>query len=169
MFVMLGAWRQTNFRWTVAERMGSAFSEAAVSITITSLTNALSIGIGAVTHFESVRVFCIYTSVAVVFDYFFKVTFFAACIVLLGRREAANLHAITFRQAVPKSVAGRPNGPTSCVACPARPTGLKRTLLAPVNFCECLSSPSLALWGVGSLLCPCRSIVWHPRRADSCH
>ena len=106
MFVMLAAWRQTNFRLTVPERMGAAFSEAATSITITSLTNALSIGIGVATQFQSVRVFCVYTSVAVVFDYFFKVTFFAACIVLTGRREAANLHAVTFSKALPKSEAG---------------------------------------------------------------
>lgn len=136
MFVMLAAWRQTNFRLTVAERMGSAFSEAAASITITSLTNALSIGIGAATHFQSVRAFCVYTSVAVIFDYFYKVTFFAGCIVLLGRREAANLHAITFRKAVPMSEAGR-LATSSCACRLARPSGLTHTLLAPVTLSEC--------------------------------
>ena len=106
MFIMLAAWRQTDFRWTVEERMGKTFSEAAVSITITSLTDALSIGIGSITKFRSVRVFCTYTVIAIVFDYFYQITFFAACMVLSGRREANNLHPITCTKVVPKSQAG---------------------------------------------------------------
>ena len=106
MFVMLAAWRQTDFRWTAEESMGKAFSEAALSITITSITDALSIGIGAITKFQSVRIFCTYTVIAVLFDYFYQITFFAACMVLTGRREARNLHPYTRRKVVPKSQAG---------------------------------------------------------------
>ena len=106
MFIMLAAWRQTDFRWTVEERMGKTFSEAAVSITITSITDALSIGIGSITKFRSVRVFCTFTVIAIVFDYFYQITFFAACMVLSGRREANNLHPVTCMKAVPKSQAG---------------------------------------------------------------
>ena len=107
MFVMLAAWRQTDLRLPVEERMGRAFSEAALSITITSLTDALSIGIGAITKFRSVRIFCTYTVIAVLFDYFYQITFFAACMVLTGRREASNMHPATCMKAVPKSQAGR--------------------------------------------------------------
>ena len=107
MFVMLAAWRQTDFRLPVEERMGRAFSEAALSITITSITDALSIGIGAITKFRSVRIFCTYTVIAVLFDYFYQITFFAACMVLTGRREANNRHPATCVKAVPKSQAGR--------------------------------------------------------------
>ena len=103
----MAAWRQTDFRWTVEERMGKAFSEAALSISITSITDVLSIGIGAITQFRSVRIFCAYTAVAVVFDYFYQITFFAACMVLTGKREAANLHPATCAKAVPMSEAGR--------------------------------------------------------------
>ena len=106
MFVMLAAWRQTDLRLTVEERMGKAFSEAALSITITSITDALSIGIGAITKFQSVRIFCTYTVIAVLFDYFYQITFFAACMVLTGRREASNRHPATCMKAVPKSQAG---------------------------------------------------------------
>ena len=106
MFVMLAAWRQTDFRWSVEERMGKAFSEAALSITITSLTDVLSISIGAVTKFRSVRIFCIFTAVAVLFDYFYQITFFAACMVITGHREASNRHPATCMKAVPKSLAG---------------------------------------------------------------
>ena len=103
---MMAAWRQTDFRWTVEERMGKAFSEAALSITITSITDALSIGIGAITQFRSVRIFCTYTVVAVIFDYCYQITFFGACMVLMGKREARNLHPATCMKAVPKSQAG---------------------------------------------------------------
>ena len=107
MFIMLTAWRQTDFRWTVEERMGKAFSEAAFSITITSLTDVLSIGVGAVTSFRSVRFFCIYTAFAVAFCYFYQITFFAGCMVLTGRREARNLNPVTCTKATPKSQAGK--------------------------------------------------------------
>ncbi|KAI0238225.1 Patched domain-containing protein 3, partial [Lamellibrachia satsuma] len=107
MFVMLAAWRQTDFRLPVEERMGKAFSEAALSITITSLTDALSIGIGTITKFRSVRIFCTYTVIAVLFDYIYQITFFASCMVLTGRREASNRHSATCMKAVPKSLAGQ--------------------------------------------------------------
>ena len=116
MFVMLAAWRQTDFRWTVEERMGKAFSEAALSITITSITDVLSISIGAITKFQSVRIFCTYTAIAVLFDYFYQITFFAACMVLTGRREANNLHVSTCMKAVPKSQAGRYIAGRPCIS-----------------------------------------------------
>ena len=109
MFVMLATWRKTNCRLSVEERMGKAFSEAALSITITSLTDAISIGIGTITKFRSVRIFCTYTATAVLFDYFYQITFFAACMVITGHREASNRHPVTCRKAVPKSKAGKYN------------------------------------------------------------
>ncbi|XP_022093260.1 patched domain-containing protein 3-like [Acanthaster planci] len=103
MFIMLAAWRQTDVRWSVEQRMRYAFSEAAMSITITSITDALAFGIGAITFFRSVRIFCMYTGVAVIFDYAFQITFFGACMVLTGRREAANRHCMSCLKVKPKS------------------------------------------------------------------
>lgn len=54
-FVLLAAWRRTNPRMSVAERLGHTYAEAAVSITITSVTNFISFVIGTVTPFPSVR------------------------------------------------------------------------------------------------------------------
>lgn len=45
-FVLLAAWRRTDPKKSVVERMGETYSEAAVSITITSLTNFISFIIG---------------------------------------------------------------------------------------------------------------------------
>lgn len=54
-FVLLAAWRRTNPSLSVSERLGHTYSDAAVSITITSITNFISFMIGTVTPFPSVR------------------------------------------------------------------------------------------------------------------
>ena len=105
MFLMVAAWRKTDVTKTTEQRMKEAFSEAAMSITITSITDALAFGIGAITPFYSIRIFCLYTGVAVVFDYLFQVTFFAGCMALMGYREEKNLHVLTCRRVLPKDEA----------------------------------------------------------------
>ena len=60
-FVMLAAWRRTRLQDTVAERLSNTYAEAAVSITITSITDMISFYIGVITPFPSVQIFCIYT------------------------------------------------------------------------------------------------------------
>ena len=60
-FVMLGAWRRTSIHAPVEDRMSEAFRDAAVSITITSVTDMLSFFVGVITPFPCVRIFCIYT------------------------------------------------------------------------------------------------------------
>ena len=60
-FVMLGAWRRTSVHSSVPDRMSEAFTDAAVSITITSITDMLSFWIGIITPFPCVKIFCIYT------------------------------------------------------------------------------------------------------------
>ena len=66
-FVMLGAWRRTSIHAPVEERMSEAFRDAAVSITITSVTDMLSFFVGVITPFPCVRIFCIYTGKMSVF------------------------------------------------------------------------------------------------------
>ena len=60
-FVMLGAWRRTSIHAPVEERMADTFRDAAVSVTITSVTDCLSFFVGVITPFPCVRIFCIYT------------------------------------------------------------------------------------------------------------
>ena len=69
-FVMLGAWRRTSIHAPVEDRMSEAFRDAAVSITITSVTDMLSFFVGVITPFPCVRIFCIYTGKNV---YFFMI------------------------------------------------------------------------------------------------
>ena len=58
-FVLLAAWRRTPTSMTVSERLGHTYAEAAVSITITSLTNFISFMIGIITPFPSVSHVCL--------------------------------------------------------------------------------------------------------------
>eukprot|EP00058_Branchiostoma_floridae_P003511 XP_002588999.1 hypothetical protein BRAFLDRAFT_87471 [Branchiostoma floridae] len=110
MFIMVAAWRKTNPHHTVERRMSEALGEAAVSITITSITDALAFGIGAITVFPSVQIFCIFTAVALIFDYIYQITFFAACMVIFGYREDKNLHWATCQRAPTKKDAENRSG-----------------------------------------------------------
>ncbi|KAL3119788.1 hypothetical protein niasHT_010079 [Heterodera trifolii] len=87
-FLLLGAWRMTDPRWTIERRMGVTMSDAGASITVTSLTN---FGCFALGYFLSptpaVGDFCVLTAVGVAMDYFYQVTFFAAVMVYGGMRE----------------------------------------------------------------------------------
>lgn len=85
--------------------MSDTMGHAAVSVTITSLTDFLAFLVGIITVFPSVFGFCLYTAVAVLFDYVYQITFFAACLALDGYREDSNKHAITFQTVLPKSYA----------------------------------------------------------------
>ncbi|XP_035687590.1 patched domain-containing protein 3-like [Branchiostoma floridae] len=110
MFIMVAAWRKTNPRHSVERRMSEALGEAAMSITITSITDALAFGIGAITFFPSVQIFCIFTGVALVFDYIYQITFFAACMAIFGYRENKNLHWATCLRAPTKKDAEHRSG-----------------------------------------------------------
>ena len=89
-FVMLSAWLRSPQHASVPERMGMCYSEAAVSVTVTSITNILSFFAGVITPFPCVRIFCIYTGTAVAFIYVWQLTFFGACLAIAGRREKRN-------------------------------------------------------------------------------
>lgn len=60
-FVMLAAWRRSSIKDDVPTRMAKTLSEAAVSITITSVTDMISFWIGIFSPFPSVTIFCIYS------------------------------------------------------------------------------------------------------------
>ena len=95
---MLAAWRQTDTHFSVERRMSLSLSDAVMSITATTVTDTLAFLIGGISDFRSVRYFCFYTGLAVVFDYLYQITFFAACMVFSGTREAEGRHCITMRR-----------------------------------------------------------------------
>ncbi|KAF2366095.1 Protein patched/dispatched [Trinorchestia longiramus] len=102
-FVMLAAWQRARFQDTVKERLSSAYADAAVSITITSLTNMLSFFVGYVTPFASVQIFCIYTGMSVLVTYVWHITFFGACLAICAKLEKKQLHNVTCKPVKPVS------------------------------------------------------------------
>ncbi|CAB3255396.1 unnamed protein product [Arctia plantaginis] len=102
-FVMLAAWRRASPKLPVPERMAIMLSEAAVSITITSVTDMLSFFIGIFSPFPSVQIFCMYSGLAVCFTFVWHITFFAGCVAVSGYREKQNRHTITFMKVLPES------------------------------------------------------------------
>lgn len=106
---MLAAWRRTSVKLDVPERMGLMMSEAAVSITITSLTDIVSFMIGVYCTFPSVQIFCAYSGLAVMFIFVWHITFFAACVAVSGYCEQQNLHSIFGYKVTPLSVAIKGN------------------------------------------------------------
>ncbi|XP_053569876.1 patched domain-containing protein 3 [Bombina bombina] len=95
MFIMLSSWQQTKVKRKVEERMADTYAEAAVSVTITTLTDALAFYIGIMTSFQSVQTFCIYTGTAILFCFLYNITCFGAFLALNGRREESNRHWLT--------------------------------------------------------------------------
>ncbi|XP_077302916.1 patched domain-containing protein [Arctopsyche grandis] len=104
-FVMLAAWRRTSVKLSVPERMAHTLSEAAVSITITSVTDMVSFWIGIFSPFPSIRIFCIYSSVAVCFTFLWHLTFFSSCMAFAGYCEQKNIHSILCIKVLPVSKA----------------------------------------------------------------
>ncbi|KAG7487460.1 hypothetical protein MATL_G00023680 [Megalops atlanticus] len=133
MFILISCWQQTNVHDKVEERLADTYKEAAISITITTLTDVLAFYIGLMTPFRSVRSFCLYTSTAILFCYLYSITFFGAFLVLNGRRENSNRHWLTCKEVPEERPPGRSKGFYLCCVGGAydRHTGSEETL--PMN------------------------------------
>ncbi|XP_063270340.1 patched domain-containing protein 3 [Prinia subflava] len=98
MFIMIASWEQSlrkKEKSNVKALLAETYAEAALSVTITTLTDVLAFFIGTWTAFPSVRSFCLYTGTAFVFCYVYTMTFFGAVLVLNHRREQGNRHWLT--------------------------------------------------------------------------
>ncbi|XP_067330635.1 patched domain-containing protein 3 [Channa argus] len=95
MFIMISCWQKTRVVDSVSDRLAGTYKEAAVSITITTLTDALALFLGYSSPFGSVRSFCLYAAISVCFCYLYSITFLGACMALNGQREAENKHWFT--------------------------------------------------------------------------
>ncbi|KAM6971147.1 patched domain-containing protein 3-like [Tautogolabrus adspersus] len=95
MFILVSDWQHTKVKDSVPHRVAHSYKEAVMSITITALTDLLKFSIGVTSDFPAVQSFCVYTSVSIVFCYFYTITFFGSFLALNGRREADNRHWLT--------------------------------------------------------------------------
>ncbi|KAI4871230.1 hypothetical protein NFI96_019758, partial [Prochilodus magdalenae] len=133
MFIMTSCWQKTKVKDQVEERLAETYKEAAVSITITTLTDVLAFYIGLMTPFRSVQSFCMYTGTAVLFCYVYNITFFGAFLALNGRREQGNRHWLTC-MVVPEKK-DNPDGNVCCVGgAYDMQTGTEREMPADVFF-----------------------------------
>ncbi|XP_067118909.1 patched domain-containing protein 3-like [Centruroides vittatus] len=90
-FVLIGCWRITDPKLTVEKRMEVTYSEAGVSITLTSLTNFISYCIGMMAPFPFIRIFSYYTATCIIFNFVYQISFFGGCLALSGYKEERNL------------------------------------------------------------------------------
>lgn len=95
MFIMISSWEQSASKTDTKSRLADTYSEAALSVTVTTVTDVLAFFIGTWTAFPSVQSFCLYTGTAFIFCYIYTMTFFGAIIVLNDKRERANRHWLT--------------------------------------------------------------------------
>ncbi|CAB4064133.1 unnamed protein product [Lepeophtheirus salmonis] len=87
-YVILFSWRRTSELLSVPERLSLCYEEAAVSITITSLTNIVSFVMGsAFPVFPSVWIFCLYSGIGIFFIYIWTLTFFGGVLAISGYTE----------------------------------------------------------------------------------
>ncbi|XP_067123816.1 patched domain-containing protein 3-like [Centruroides vittatus] len=95
-FLQIAAWRRTNPMDCVEKRLGDAYSETGVSITITSLTSIISFCIGMTSPFPVIRIFCAYAAITICFAYLYQITFFGSCMALSGFTEKNGMNSLIF-------------------------------------------------------------------------
>ncbi|KIH44438.1 hypothetical protein ANCDUO_25536 [Ancylostoma duodenale] len=96
-FLMLAAWHETPRHLPVVDRIGASMKHAAVSISITTLTDALAFLIGAIAPLpavSAVKYFCFYSCAAIIFIFLYCLSMFVACLALQGRLEARSHNSL---------------------------------------------------------------------------
>ncbi|CAJ0584169.1 unnamed protein product, partial [Mesorhabditis spiculigera] len=110
-FIFLHAWHRTDSREPPHKRSAEMLADAGPSITIASLTNLLSFGTGILTPTPAITVFCVFISVAVIYDWVYQIFFYTAVLQLSGEREARRGHAFVpcLTVAEPEKIAKKNN------------------------------------------------------------
>ncbi|XP_053399181.1 patched domain-containing protein 3-like [Mercenaria mercenaria] len=103
MFMLMSGITNADYELDVEARIGETMKTSGVSITITSLTDLLAFAAGASSIFLSVRNFCIYSGIAVIFCYINQATIFVSSIAINEKRMEENRHFATcFKMSEPK-------------------------------------------------------------------
>lgn len=144
MFIMVSCWRRTRVRDSVPDRLAGVYGEAGVSISITTLTNALALLVGYSSPFGSVRSFCLYAGVSVCFCFLYCITFLGGCMALDGRREAKDQHWFTCGKAPEESASERSQmSSICCLGGSYDPTTEREEAEAPAEVFEKFYGPFL--------------------------
>ncbi|KHN71603.1 Patched domain-containing protein 3 [Toxocara canis] len=96
-FLMINAWnricaerKRDGLEQEMRQMMAEVLVDVGPSITITSLTNTVAFGMGAFMPTPEIRLLCIVTAVALLLDYIYTITIFAAVMCIGGRFEMNN-------------------------------------------------------------------------------
>uniref|UniRef100_A0A158P8C5 SSD domain-containing protein n=1 Tax=Angiostrongylus cantonensis TaxID=6313 RepID=A0A158P8C5_ANGCA len=73
-FIIIHAMRKTNKKMSLEDQIAETMEEAGPSITVTSVTNILSFGIGVLTPTPAISLFCLYTCVGLAVDFVYQVS-----------------------------------------------------------------------------------------------
>uniref|UniRef100_A0A7E4VFC0 SSD domain-containing protein n=1 Tax=Panagrellus redivivus TaxID=6233 RepID=A0A7E4VFC0_PANRE len=103
MFLMVASIRRTNRALPTDIRIGECMSDAAISMFITSLTDAFSFGVGTITSIPAVQIFCVYTCAAIVITFIYQITFFTAWMTIMVEWERKGLHCVFLKPTLPHS------------------------------------------------------------------
>ncbi|CAI4223046.1 unnamed protein product [Auanema sp. JU1783] len=93
-FLMLASWHETDRTLNWEKRLEQAMKHAAVSISITSLTDTLAFLIGAMAPLPAVMYFCYYSSAAICFIFIYCLTIFTAFLSLQAKWEEKSQHCL---------------------------------------------------------------------------
>ncbi|KAL8606350.1 hypothetical protein ACOMHN_050830 [Nucella lapillus] len=96
MFVVIEVWKNLSpeeKELPVPDRLALTLKQAGLSITVTSVTDAVAFGVGATTVIPALSAFCLYAMLGIVALFALVLTFFSACLSLDERRRRRNLDA----------------------------------------------------------------------------
>ncbi|XP_029380562.1 patched domain-containing protein 3 [Echeneis naucrates] len=141
MFIMISCWQRTRVLDSIPDRMAHTYRDAAVSITITTLTDALALFLGCTSPFGSVQSFCLYAGVSICFCYLYNITFLGACMALNGHREAGRKHWLTCAKIPEDLPSGTSRGSSICC------TGGSYNSVTEKEETECISHILEKLYG----------------------
>lgn len=86
-FVLLNAYCMGYTTYDPEQRCVEALKSSGLGITITTLTNLISFGVGSFSTYLSIRNFCVYSAMSLFLGYVFVLTFFFPVLCLDAKRE----------------------------------------------------------------------------------
>lgn len=93
MYLVLDSWKRTNQKLSPTERLGETLKEAGVSMAFAAITDMISFGLGIISNIPAVSLFCLFTTVAVAFDFGYQLTFYLSVVSLSGTRESLGFNS----------------------------------------------------------------------------
>lgn len=89
-FIIVAAFKETDPRKSIEQRIQDCMKEIGLAITLTTTTTTFAFGLGSISNIPAVRWLCLYSMSAILIDFFYQVILFTSFLVLDERRIQAN-------------------------------------------------------------------------------